>query len=83
MIKMNNYDVLYGVIIRLQDPDGIQLSKNIDNITERLGNAIKKEFPDMMAIPFGFGLVEPDGKVRILNKIEYNEEFPEDDEEEV
>ena len=79
---MNNYDVLYGVIIRLQDPDGIQLSKNIDEITGRLGKAITKEFPDMMALPFGFELVEPDGKVRIINKIEYNDESAETDEEE-
>lgn len=79
---MSDYDILYGVIIRLQDPDGIQLSKKIDEITDRLGNAIIKEFPDMMAIPFGFELVEDDGKVRILNKIEYNEDFSETDEEE-
>lgn len=77
---MNNYDVLYGVIIRLQDPDGVELSKNIDDITDRLGKAIVKEFPDMMALPFGFELVEPDGQVRILNKIGYNEEFSETDE---
>ena len=78
---MNNYDVLYGVIIRLQDPNGVELSKNIDDITDRLGKAIAKEFPDMMALPFGFELVEPDGQVRIINKIEYNEEFSETDEE--
>ena len=76
---MNNYDVLYGVIIRLEDPDGIQLSKNIDNITEKLGNAIKKEFDDFMALPFGFELVEADGKVRILNKIEYTDEETEEE----
>jgi len=77
---MSNYDVLYGVVIRLQDPDGVELSKNIDDITDRLGKAIVKEFPDMIALPFGFELVEPDGHVRIINKIEYYEEFSETDE---
>lgn len=71
---MNNYDVLYGVVIRLQDQDGTKINKNIDELTRRLGNAIKKEFDDFMALPFGFELVEPDGKVRILNKIEYTDE---------
>lgn len=76
---MNNYDVLYGVVIRLQDQDGTKINKNIDELTRRLGNAIKKEFDDFMALPFGFELVEPDGKVRILNKIEYTDEETEEE----
>lgn len=76
---MNNYDVLYGIVIRLQDQDGTKINKNIDELTRRLGNAIKKEFDDFMALPFGFELVEPDGKVRILNKIEYTDEETEEE----
>lgn len=75
---MNNYDVLYGVVIRLPDKDGIELSKNIDEITQRLGKAIQKEFKDCYAIPFGFELVEPDGQVRIINKVEYPIELEEE-----
>jgi len=76
---MSDYDVLYGVVIRLEGGNGGPLMKNIDEITERLGNAIKKEFEDFMALPFGMELVEADKKVRILNKIEFNDEYPEED----
>lgn len=76
---MNDYDLLYGVVIRLPDKDGIELSKNIDEITQRLGNAIQKEFKDCCAIPFGFELVEPDGQVRIINKVEYPIELEEEE----
>lgn len=78
---MNDYDLLYGVVIRLPDKDGIELSKNIDEITKRLGEAINKEFKDFLAAPFGFELVEADKKVRILDKLEFNDELPETDEE--
>ena len=78
---MSDYDLLYGVVLRLEGGNGAKLYKNIDEISKRLGEAINKEFQDFIAVPFGFELVEPDKKVRILNKIEYNDEFPETDEE--
>ena len=82
---MSDYDVLYGVVIRLPGGNGINLIKNIDEITQRLGKAIQTEFPDVYAIPFGFEVVESDGKVRIINKVEYpieleDEEYPEEEE---
>jgi hypothetical protein len=79
---MSNYDVLYGMVLRLQSENGKDISKNIDEITERLGEAIKKEFPDFMLLPFGMELVEPDGQVRIINRVEYPIELEEEDDEE-
>lgn len=78
---MSDYDLLYGVVLRLEGGNGVALSKNIDEISKRLGEAINKEFSDFIAVPFGFELVEPDKKVRILNRIEYSDEIPETDEE--
>lgn len=68
---MNNYDLLYGVVLRLPDENGAKLHKNIDEITERIGKAIQTEFEDFMAIPFGMELVEPDGQLRIVNRVKY------------
>ena len=80
---MSYYDVLFGVVLRLPSPDGKDIFKDIEDINKKLGETISKEFTDCMVVPFGMELVEEDMKIRILNKIEYNEEFPEDDEEEV
>ena len=80
---MSYYDVLFGVVLRLSSPDGKDIFKDIEDINKKLGETISKEFEDIMVVPFGMELVEEDMKIRILNKIEYNEEFPEDDEEEV
>lgn len=74
---MNEYDVLYGVVIRLESENGKDIDKNIDKITQRLGNAIKTDFEDFMVVPFGFELVEDDKKVRIINNIELTDGFPE------
>ena len=43
---MSDYDVLYGVVLRLPGGNGGPIIKNIDEITERFGNAIKKEFEE-------------------------------------
>ena len=77
----NDYDVLYGLIIRLPDENGAKIYKNIDEITRRLGEAIQKEFEDFYALPFGMELVEPDGKIRIVNRIKFDDEFPKEDDE--
>ena len=72
---MSDYDLLYGVVLRLEYGKGIDLDKDIDKISERLGEIIQKEFPDFLIVPFGFELVEEDKKVRILNNLKWDGEF--------
>lgn len=80
---MSYYDVLFGVVLRLSSPDGKDIFKDIDSLNQQLGEAIKNEFPDLMVVPFGMELVEDDMQIRILNKINYTDELPEEDEEEL
>lgn len=75
---MSDYDVLFGVVIRLPSENGVDINKNIDEITKRVGKAIQKEFKDFYIQPFGMELVEPDGNIRILNSIEYPVEYEEE-----
>ena len=77
---MNDYDILFGVIIRLPSENGADINLNIDKITKRVGKALETEFKDLYVQPFGMELVEPDGKIRILNSVEYPVE-PEEEEE--
>lgn len=79
---MSYYDVLCGVVLRLPSNDGKDIFNDIEDINKKLGEAISKEFEDIMVVPFGMELVEEDMQVRILNKIEYNDEIPETDDEE-
>ena len=78
---MSYYDVLCGVVLRLPSKDGKDIFNDIEDINKKLGETISKEFTDVMVVPFGMELVEDDMKVRILNKIEYNDEIPETDDE--
>lgn len=34
---MSDYDLLYGVVLRLDGGNGVELSENIDEISKRLG----------------------------------------------
>lgn len=78
---MSYYDVLCGVVLRLPSNDGKDIFNDIEDINKKLGETISKEFEDIMVVPFGMELVEEDMQVRILNKIEYNDEIPETDDE--
>ena len=77
---MSYYDVLCGVVLRIPSKDGKDIFNDIEDINKKLGETISKEFQDVMVVPFGMELVEEDMQVRILNKIEYNDEIPETDE---
>ena len=76
---MGDYDILFGVVIRLPDETGDGLLDDIESISEKLGGLIEKEYSDFMVLPFGMELVEEDKKVRILNKIEYPVEYEGDE----
>jgi len=78
---MNDYDLLIGVILRLPSERGVEIHNNIDEITRRIGEAVKKEYENYMIIPFGMELVEPDGKIRILSHVEYPVEREDENEE--
>jgi len=77
----NNYDVLFAVILRIPDERGSKIYKNIDEITQKLGESIKtSEYENYAVYPLGMELVEPDKKIRILNRLKYDEDAFEDDE---
>ena len=77
----NNYDVLFAVILRIPDERGSKIYKNIDEITQKLGESIKtSEYENYAVYPLGMELVEPDKKIRILNRLKYDEDTFEDDE---
>ena len=75
---MGDYDLLFGVVIRLPSENGVDINKNINEITERVGKAIQSEFKDFLVQPFGMELVEPDGQIRILDSVEYPVEYEEE-----
>ena len=68
---MSNYDTLFKIVIRLPDENGAGIYKNIDEITNKIGELLKKEFQNFGVWPLGMELVEPDNKCRIVNKIHY------------
>jgi len=77
----NNYDVLFAVILRIPDERGSKIYKNIDEITQKLGESIKtSEYENYAVYPLGMELVEPDKKIRILNRLKYDEDAFEDEE---
>lgn len=81
---MSYYDVLFGVVLRLPSKNGVNIHKNIDDINQKLGEAIKtgsNGFTDFMVVPFGMELVEDDMRIRILNRINYDTEYHEEDNE--
>lgn len=76
---MSYYDVLYGVVLRLPGENGGKIIDNIDEITQQVGKALQKEFKDFYVMPYGMELVEDDKKLRILNRIEFVDDFSEED----
>lgn len=80
---MSDYDLLFGVVIRLPGGNGAPIMKNIDEITEKVGKAIQSEFKDFFVQPFGMELVELDGHIRILDSVEYPVEYEDEVEEEL
>jgi len=72
----NNYDVLFAVILRIPDERGSKIYKNIDEITQKLGESIKtSEYENYAVYPLGMELVEPDKKLRILNRLKYDDDY--------
>lgn len=75
---MSYYDVLFAVILRIPSENGIDIHKNVKNYSASVGNAlIDQGYIDFGVYPLGMELVEDDMKVRILNHLEMNDEFPE------
>ena len=56
--------VLFAVILRIPDERGSKIYKNIDEITQKLGESIKtSEYENYAVYPLGMELVEPDKKI--------------------
>lgn len=77
---MSYYDVLFAVILRIPSENGIDINKNVKNYSASVGNAlIDQGYTDFGVYPLSMELVEDDMKVRILNRLEINNEIPEED----
>lgn len=76
---MSDYDVLYAIVIRLPGGNGSDIYNNIDEITEKVGKAMETEFKDIYGVPLGMELVEPDGELRIINRLNWDTDYPEED----
>lgn len=57
---MNEYDVLFGVIVRFQDTDMDSLDMNVEEYSERLGDCISEEFPNCFVAPIAFDEADDD-----------------------
>lgn len=48
---MNNYDVLFAVILRFEDTDIDTLDKNVEEYSHILGDCINEKFNDCFVAP--------------------------------
>lgn len=83
---MSKYDMLFGMLIRTESDNGADVSRKMGNgeISKKIGELIKEEYPNFMIYPIGMELVEEDKKIRITNKLRYDEclgEYEDEDEE--
>lgn len=74
---MSYYDVLFAVILRIPSENGCDIYEHIHDHSKSLGNLIQEDYEDVGVYPLGMEIVEDDMKVRILNHLEMNDEFPE------
>lgn len=68
---MSEFDVLFGLVLRLEDSDGTNIWRKCDNgeISRKIGELIKQEYPNFMVYPIVFEEVEEDKKCRVTNQI--------------
>lgn len=59
---MSHYDCYYDLVIRVEDPNGIQLNERMVEMLDELNTAIRKAHPTACVFPRGFKLVE--GEIR-------------------
>lgn len=76
---MNCYDVLFAVILRIPSENGCDIYEHIHDHSKSLGNLIQEDYEDVGVYPLGMEIVQDDMKVRILNRLEINNETPEED----
>ena len=55
---MSHYDCYYDLVIRVEDPNGIQLNECMIKMMDELNTAIRKVHPAAVVLPRGFKLVE-------------------------
>lgn len=55
---MSHYDCYYDIVIRVEDPNGIQLNERMIKMMDELNTAIRKVHPAAVVLPRGFKLVE-------------------------
>ena len=72
---MNDYDMLFGVLNRTQSETGADISQKMSTgeISKKIGELIKEEYPSFMVYPIAMELVEDDHKVRIINRLKYDD----------
>jgi len=71
------YDMLFSVVIRVEDTNGANVSKKMGDgtVAKKLGELLKKEYENFAVVPVAMEQVKPDKRLHILNHIEYNEDY--------
>lgn len=67
--------MLFGILIRTESGSGADVSRKMGNgeISKKIGELIKEEYPSFMVYPIAMELVEDDHKVRIINRLKYDD----------
>jgi len=55
---MSYYDCHYDLVIRVEDPNGIQLNERMTEMMDELNTAIRKVHPAAVVLPRGFKIAE-------------------------
>lgn len=57
---MSYYDCHFDLIIRVEDPNGIELQGRMVEMLDELNTAIRKQHPACVVLPRGFKIVDGD-----------------------
>ena len=71
---MEDYDVLFAVVLRMSDTNGMNMEKKMDKATKKLGSCISDVYRDCAVLPVGFEKVNEDEFLGILNHFEFRED---------
>lgn len=55
---MSYYDCHYDLVIRVEDPNGIQLNERMMKMMDELNTAVGRVHPAAVVLPIGFKIVE-------------------------
>lgn len=78
---MNEYDMLFALLIRTESENGADISKKMGDggFSKEIGELIKDKYPNIMVSPIAMELVEDDHKIRVTNKLRFDDDYEEDE----